>query len=520
MPRSNARKQKVRSTAVLISVVSLLATTACTQSSAPADSGTPAPSGKPAASEPANSGPVTFKVLYDYNVDPQGLNLQENEYNKFIKEKTGVEIKLDSPGSAGYDDKLNVLMASGSYPDAFAQGKREIILKYAKDDLLTDLTPYINDTAKYPNIKKYMPADAWLPVTDGGKVWAFPYNRPDGLSQVVYINKDWLKNLNLQIPKTIDEFYTVMKAFTENDPDQNGKKDTFGLLASNTLGNGGRMFQAAFDAETYKIRDGQVLPPEISSEYKDYLKFLNKLVSEKIMDPEFPTFSGAIFQQKLKTLKYGAFSSFWHYPSGLEVPKDVMDHYVAVNLPLHKDGSASKFSYPNLNRHYIAIPKTTKNIDKFMKMLDWAVSPEGMKFSFLGVPGFNYKEDNGKIEVLKQLAPIHWSFSLVRSGQLTDDILKYIGVVYPKEAVDNLVMAKNIGQVDNLQASLPYYPDLANFNLGKIVDEFTIKSILGNTDIDKSWDDYVKRWRSAGGDQVIKFWTDWYNKEGKNTVKQ
>lgn len=94
-----------------------------------------------------------------------------------------------------------------------------------------------------------------------------------------------------------------------------------------------------------------------------------------------------------------------------------------------------------------------------MKFMDWAVSPEGMKYSFIGVPDFNYKEAGGKIELTaNQLAPIHWAFSLVRTGQLTEDVKKYIGVVYPKEAVDNLEMATKIGKADVLRAALPFTP--------------------------------------------------------------
>ncbi|UQZ86349.1 Lipoprotein LipO precursor [Paenibacillus konkukensis] len=468
----------------------------------------------------AKAEPYKFKVMFDYNVDPKGMSLTDNEYIRYLKEQTGVEVALDSPGTAGYVDKLNVLMASGSYPDAFAVSDRDLIMKYAKDDLLTDLTPYINDTAKYPNIKKVMPADSWLPVTEKGKIFAFPYSRPDGLSQVVYINKQWLDKLKLPVPQTIDDFYQVMKAFTLNDPDGNGKNDTFGLLTTSSVDNGARAFKAAFNAEAYSVRDGVVTPPEITPEYKEFLKFMNKLVNEKILDPEFPTVTSPIFQQKFKSLKYGVISGFWHYPSGLEIPKEVMSQYIAVPLPLQPDGKPASFSYPSLNRHYIAIPKETKNIDQLMKFMDWAVSPEGMKYSFLGVPGYNYKETSGKIELTdQQLAPIHWSFSLVRTGQLTDDVKKYIGLVYPKEAVDNLELAAKIGKPDLLRAALPYYPELAGFNLGKITSEYTTKAILGNADVDQTWDSYVSRYKSSGGEKAMAFWTNWYNTEGKSVLK-
>ena len=47
----------------------------------------------------------------------------------------------------------------------------------------------------------------------------------------ILIRKDWLDKLGLKVPKTTDEFFEVMKAFTFKDPDGNGKNDTYGLGA-------------------------------------------------------------------------------------------------------------------------------------------------------------------------------------------------------------------------------------------------------------------------------------------------
>ncbi|MFH5186209.1 hypothetical protein ACHHV8_28185 [Paenibacillus sp. TAB 01] len=102
---------------------------------------------------------------------------------------------------------------------------------------------------------------------------------------------------------------------------------------------------------------------------------------------------------------------------------------------------------------------------------------------------------------------------------MTDDVKKYIGLVYPKEAVDNLELAAKIGKPDLLRAALPYYPELSGFNLAKITSEYTTKAILGNADVDKTWDEYVNRFKSSGGDKAIAFWTNWYNTEGKTVLK-
>src|SRR5699024_11936072 len=91
---------------------------------------------------------------------------------------------------------------------------RNKILQFADDDLLVDLKPYLDD---YPNFKN-IPDEAWLPVTgDNGEIWGIPYHRHDAFNQVIYINKIWLDELDLEIPTTIEEFYDVLYAFTHED---------------------------------------------------------------------------------------------------------------------------------------------------------------------------------------------------------------------------------------------------------------------------------------------------------------
>ncbi len=462
---------------------------------------------------------VSFRVLYDFNLDPKGMSLTDNKYTQFIRDKTGVQINIESPGSAAYMNKLNVMMASGDYPDAFMSNPREPILQFAEDGMLTDLTPYIKDIKKYPNFKN-MPEEAWLPITHKNKIWGFPYNRQDAFNQVVFVKKEWMKRLGLKTPKTIDEFYEVLKAFREKDPDGNGKKDTYGLLCNYDLAYGGRIFLSSFDAASYKIINKKVTPPEITPQYKEYLKFMNRLVKEGIIDQEFPLFSNPIYREKLKGGIYGMTSNFWHGDQLPEYAQNRVDEvWEAIPLPVKKDGSPAKFMYSTMNRHYIAVPKTTKNVAALMKMFDWVLSPEGTRFVYMGVENKEYKITGGKIEMIELPHPIHWSFSLVKHGHLSEEVKNYMSFSRTKDAIERLDFATKQGQLNNLQAALPYYPEMSNFNLPNIVSEYTTKAILGVVDIDATWNDYVSKWRSSGGDKAIAFWTDWYNKYGKKMIK-
>jgi len=453
----------------------------------------------------------SYRVLFDYNVDTKGMSLTDNEYVDFLQEKTGVRIQIESPGSSGYMEKLNILMASGDYPDAFmvTAGNKNTLMKYGADGMLVDLSEYID---KYPNFKK-IPQEAWLSVTDEqGHIWGFPYHRHDAYNQVVYINKTWLDALKLEIPRTIEEFYEVMKAFTEQDPDNNGQHDTFGLLGNSDLSYGGRIFKAAFDAETYKYIDGELLPPELTDEYKQYLQFMNKLIQENILDPEWTTTNSTIFREKVNTLKYGVFNGFWHFQSNLEFADGVFDHYIAIELPLRPNGEKSAFSYNTLSRHFIGIPATTKDVDGLMAFFDWVLSDEGTRYVYLGIEDYNYTMKDGKPELTDNTrASLHWAFSMVKHGQLTEDVKTYMGTEYADHVVANLELATNMGVLDEIATALPFNPDLAAYNLDSIRDEYTSKSILSREDVNQTWPDYVKRYRSSGGDKAIQFWTNWYN---------
>jgi putative aldouronate transport system substrate-binding protein len=463
---------------------------------------------------------TAFRVLFDFNLDPKGMSLTDNIYTRYIREKTGVQIKFESPGTAAYDNKLNIMMASGDYPDAFMTNYRETILQYATDGMLTDLTPYIRNTRKYPNFK-YMPVDAWKPVTNKGKIWAYPYNRQDAFNQVVYVKKEWMKRLGLKTPKTIEDFYQVLKAFREQDPDGNGKKDTYGLLVENKLTYGGRIFQSAFNAASYKIIGGKVTPPEITPQYKEYLKFMHRLVKEGIIDQEFPLISAPIYREKLKTGRYGMTSNFWH---GNQLPeytaRKVDQVWEALPLPVMKNGKPSHFVYDRVNRHYIGIPKNIKNVDALMRMFNWILSPEGTRFTYLGVENKEYRLNNQKIEVLKAPHPLlQYSFPLIKSGRMTQLVKQCMSINNTDDAMARLDLSTKIGRLDKILAVLAYFPDLANYNLKNISSEYTTKAILGVVDIDATWNDYVNKWRSSGGDKAIKFWTDWYNHGGKKLCK-
>ena len=93
-----------------------------------------------------------------------------------------------------------------------------------------EVGPYLKD---YPNLSKMNKLINKNASIDG-KLYGI-YREPPLSRQGIVIRKDWLDNLGLKMPETVEDLYDIAKAFTEQDPDQNGKDDTIGLADRHDL---------------------------------------------------------------------------------------------------------------------------------------------------------------------------------------------------------------------------------------------------------------------------------------------
>src|SRR5690606_23597344 len=107
-----------------------------------------------------------------------------------------------------------------------------------------------------------------------------------------WINTEWMKKVNVEMPKTTDDLYQILKAFAENDPNNNGKKDEIGMVGSRSgwaqlpivyLMNS--FVYANPDKNYLNVRDGKIIASFVQPEWKQGLEFMHKLVSEGLLSP-------------------------------------------------------------------------------------------------------------------------------------------------------------------------------------------------------------------------------------------
>lgn len=350
--------------------------------------GTPDPAATNGAT-PAAKAPVTIKMFNRVNA---GIVVENNPVVAEAEKLANVKLSIEAPPINNYTDKLKVMMASGELPDLIYNwgGADASMETWAQNGLLLPLDDKIS---KYPNLMKNITKEMWDSVksVNDGKIYMVP--RTNIVNHWGYmVNQVWLDKLGLKAPETLDELTNVLRAFTKNDPDGNGKADTYGLSQIGVWAPS-NFIAMAFDlplGNGVKDTDGNYKIKEKMSGYIPYLTYLKQLRDEKIIDPEFIINKSYVDLEKLNQGKVGMVPSH--------------QYGVMVNLGRDKDAD-KKFTYHGVlknskgearNLVTVAtwggwmISKNSKNPDEVLRFLDWGNTPEANALFQIGLKGLTY----------------------------------------------------------------------------------------------------------------------------------
>lgn len=334
---------------------------------------------------------------------------------KTIREKLNINLKyVIIPTGADGETKINAAAAANALPDFFqavsTTNARNKIIDLNKQGLIApvdDLLKLMPNRAKthYNN-----PSSLAMGQLDG-KQMAFVevpnLPRREGL----VIRKDWLDKLGLKTPTTIDELFTVAKAFTEKDPDGNGKNDTYGLggFFDGTWGVGNRFafFFGAYgvpDLWDWANMDSFKLSVRNPGFFKALVEF-RKWNEAKVIDPDWATINRDEFRIRWPQGRFGImWEDFCALACVANYPKFDNNfptgEWIALAAPKGPDGKAYYGAYGSLGSFFV-VSKKAADAGKgpaIAKLLEWMASPEGYYLLGFGVKDINYKLDaNGAV---------------------------------------------------------------------------------------------------------------------------
>jgi putative aldouronate transport system substrate-binding protein len=532
--------------ALVISTVALTLTATSLVGCSDSKSGDAQTSSSPLTSASARAMNLSMSFYDRGTIAPDLGTAENNIWTKFIQEKTGVNLKISPVPRAESVNKLNTLVASGSAPDVILEydvGFRNQLYLQKQIMPIGDLidkhsTTYKQLLDKFPLLKK-------LSTRDDGKIYDF--GRILGYVPYSYtvIRQDWLDKMKLTAPKTADELFQVAKAFATQDPDGNGKKDTYGM----NLAGGGSLIDPMFQNVTWIIKDGKWVKDWDRAEAAN--AFRKKLFDEGIVDKDFLTDkNGKKAEQDFVTGKIGIYTgagSYKVFTSLYEtLRKNVPDaKLVAIALPSSQYGSFSPDFNPPVQLTGVLNAKT-KDPEAAIKVIDYLSSPEWVKTTYSGIEGTHYKLDNGKevpINADKNKKELDWlgDFRML-GGQYVynefDTTMKGFDQNNPlqKEFYD---LGKDIFSL-NISKDRP----LASIMLGGFMPtlpadmQFISKNLLDSASnpIGDLWNkaivsgasyssaqakqDAIKIWEKSDGNKLEAWYQDWYTKNKDTMVTQ
>ncbi|WP_135553686.1 type 2 periplasmic-binding domain-containing protein [Paenibacillus cymbidii] len=343
---------------------------------------------------------LTYYVYLNSNAAASIKNLGEHEAYKKKKELTGVDAEFIHPQS---DESFNLMMASKNLPDIIEEGWISLAggpEKYIKDGKIIRLNDYIDQYA--PNLTKLLkdnPEMRKLISTDNGSIFAFPFYRGDAYLLTysgIALRKDWLDNLGLKMPETIDEWYTVLKAFKNGDPNKNGKADEIPLYYKwSQFG-----FQAAWGIKNdFYQENGVVKYGMLQPEFKEYITLLNKWYKEGLIDPDYVTMDNKLRDAKLTGDQLGTLvQNTVGKENALMKDKHPTFEIKAAPYPVLVKGTKPIIGQqdPYFDGTGAAITTSAKNVPALVQWLDFNYGDVGHKLFNFGIEGMTYNMVNGE----------------------------------------------------------------------------------------------------------------------------
>ncbi|MCF6409985.1 extracellular solute-binding protein [Pseudalkalibacillus salsuginis] len=449
---------------------------------------------------------------------------------KMINKKFNVDYQPQFVPQGDYDEKLTAVVASGDLPDLIGfKGDDMKYYKWAGQGAFLPLNDYID---KYPTLKD-VPDYVWDAMKVDGEIYGIPTYYPIyDLTPV--IRKDWLDKLGLKVPTDYEELKEVALAFTKEDPDGNGKNDTYGIAIGEMI-NPDYDMGAYWNADTWihKNEDGEYIPGYISDARKDLIELFADLYDEKAITPDFSVINWADTNKEFYSGKAGIF---------IGAPRGMSEAYMQSLLEINPDAEFAPiypFKDPEGNTGYTAHPgyggiialsaemaKDPDKIKKVLEVLDFGRTfyPRDQRNSnnddfdwWWGHEGTGYTMQDDKAVLVENFA----SDGLAPSTYLVDN-----SMWAPSDEMNEYSKDYNVDKLSSLVADLEkMHSDTKHYvnpingivsetaqqkggELNQLLINEQTKMIVGQRPI-SDWDKMVEEYMQKGGAKII----EEYNKQ-------
>lgn len=247
-----------------------------------------------------------FELHIAYQIPSDGMDsladgdsIEDNYYTRWLLENFNIKVVFDwTASTADYDQKLSMAISSDTLPDAWLCSSQQWKAAAKNGQVLdiSDYYQYVNPTVRAiyePVYDKYYNSCSY----DGELSCLTAMSIATETVSCLMINQNWLDQLNLEVPTTLDEVADVARAFKEAGLAGSATVPILGpgndsnLYVSFNRGSSVMTLDAIFSAMgaypgIFYEKDGELVYGSLTQETRDTLELLSQWYDEGLLDPE------------------------------------------------------------------------------------------------------------------------------------------------------------------------------------------------------------------------------------------
>ena len=473
---------------------------------------------------------MTIQVeLWDRENSPEGATITDNKWTKYIQEKmsaVGINVEFVTVPRGDEVNWLRSAMAGGTAPDIVLTYTYSIAQEYYEQGGVWDLSEFIDGADQALNMKAYLGQEVidYGRLTGGDELCGIIARRATTARSNFYVRKDWMDELNLQVPTTTDELYDFVEKMVKENPD--GRSD---IIGTSTWDDG--YFLAAFSKLATDPTES-LIACKLTRDYfdegmKELYKFKNKLYNNGLMDQEYYARSGDDFTSFIVNGRYATFED--HVIASVDLSRGSRLQTLQENDP-----TADLVSIPPLKniwdgKQYSTIyspggliafcPKSAdaETVEACMTYLDWLCPEEGGFTISHGFEGEHYKLEDGApivIDAAYNTKDKDWIaadlFLTGNSGYFADDTVfskstafKYPG--YEDHVIADYEHALTGDYINDIDDSLYTSPSQAELSadINLVKEEWIVKLITcPEAEFEDNYTAYMPALKDAGVETI------------------
>lgn len=498
---------------------------------------------------PISEEPLTYSIWMTYA--PFAADLVNTETMEgmlvldTLQERTNIHFDITAANGAAEQDNFNLMIAAGDYCDILsAMNFYNTGLEGAVEEgIIQDLADVLPE--KCPTYWSYLSSNTntlMQAYTDSGYMPTICVITPEVGQEVVgpVLRKDWLDEFGMEMPKTFDDLYAYLeKSLTDKGaifevPTTDGLVGEFAYGLNLNFGDIG-------SPGAFVVKDGKVEASYAQEEFKDYLKFMNRLYEGGIISQDF-------FSDTAEDLSSKARMDFGLGTNSLvsvaanntsDIMMNVTDENfeMAVMPYVSTDGKTENHVGPSSLTDTMkdndpwAFSTECDDIEPLLEMVEYLFSDEGYLLTNYGVEGETYTlDENGEPQytdlIINNPDGLSYFFaSYVYATNAASGFFPYINDMSKTFYDFNDNQWQVFEDLKGLSDCAWNYPAYAKLTTEESARYSTLESdmstyaesrilefIIGSADIDAEFDGFVSELENMGLQEMIDLKQDAYDR--------